>query len=173
MTLWLKRSVFGLAVLGLVMLASCQFPERIDGQTDDPDLDFRINVIQLVDQARNQTTNCAGTWMPATTRLAEDTRMNTAAETHSMDMKQRRYVGRQSPSGETISTRLAQQSVYPCTMYDMELGLDNATPRMVVARWLSARDTCMKIMSPEFDHLGFGRADNKFTLYLAQLECNN
>lgn len=154
--------------LGTLTLSACKIEEYRESQVNDPDYDFRINAIAQINQIRSRGTNCGGQLMSPVSRLAISTAIDNAAQKHADEMRLKRFVGRIEPSR---GVRLANENVDFCNNNDMIAFRKGTSANALIEYWRSNPTECKKMMDGSFDHIGFGKSEDYFTVYFVEKEC--
>lgn len=127
-------------------------------------------VLSEVNAARAVARTCGDVAYAATTPVAWNGFLATAARAHTADMAARNYFAHVSPDGGTLVTR-AEAAGYTTWR---ELGENIAagyTVQNVVQGWIDSPSHCKNLMDPKFKEMGAGytyRAGSTFGTYWAQ-----
>jgi uncharacterized protein YkwD len=93
--------------------------------------------------------------------LTLDQRLNTAAQRHAEDMRDRRFYGHQTPEGTQPRQRV-QAASYPVQAVGENIAEGQFTVDEVMNGWLQSPGHRKNILEPRFTHLGVGLAIGDF-----------
>ncbi|MEB0045539.1 MULTISPECIES: CAP domain-containing protein [unclassified Pseudomonas] len=110
-------------------------------------------LLDLLNAARSQPRQCGGQPFAATTPLAWNATLGTAAESHSRDMANNNYFDHKDRSGGTPGDR-AELAGYSGQQIGENIAAGQDTVRKVVDGWLSSPGHCANLMNPQFRELG-------------------
>lgn len=118
-------------------------------------------MLDLINEARAQSRNCGGNFFPAAPPVGWDTRIESAALNHSIDMAQMRELTHIGSDGSDPGDRLLMEGYDWFTFGENILvGLDNGAN--VIDNWLNSPAHCAIIMNPVFEEAGVGAAGGIF-----------
>ena len=89
--------------------------------------------------------------------VAEEGRLDRAAQGHSEDMVARRYFAHVSPDGRSPADRVAAAD-YAFSSLHENIAVSQRTARSVMEDWMASPGHCPVILAPEVVHLGIGIA---------------
>lgn len=110
-------------------------------------------LLELLNAARAQPRQCGGQPYAATTPLAWNATLGTAAEAHSRDMANNNYFDHKDRSGGTPGDR-AELGGYIAQQIGENIAAGQDTTRKVVDGWLGSPGHCANLMNPQFRELG-------------------
>ena len=135
--------------------------------TGSPD-DFETRMLGLVNDARAEGRDCGNTFFPAAPPLKWDDRVGAAAQGHSDDMAEHRFLDHEGSDGSDTGDRLMNEGYDPSAWGETILvGIENETN--VVKNFLDSPEHCSILMDPAYEDFGAGAAEGMYkgqsTLY--------
>lgn len=143
------------ATLTYTAVAPAPTPTPTPTPPPTPASDFEGQVLTLVNQARAQARTCGTQSFAATTPLAANDALRTAAHNHSQDMAVRNFFDHTNPDGVTFDQRITNAG-YSWRAAAENIAAGASTPQDVVAGWLKSSGHCANIMNPIYNDLGVG-----------------
>lgn len=113
----------------------------------------RMEVLRLVNAARNQGRNCGPNYYLPVGPLVLRDELNMAAYDHASDMAKNNYFSHTSPNGGAPSDR-ARKRGYVWTAVGENIGKGYRSAGHVVRGWLDSPGHCQNIMNPRYSHMG-------------------
>lgn len=110
-------------------------------------------LLEAMNSARAQTRQCGTQAFTATTPLAWNATLGTAAETHSRAMANNNYFDHKDRDGRTPGDR-AELAGYAGQQVGENIAAGQDTVRKVVDGWLASPGHCANLMNPQFRELG-------------------
>lgn len=110
-------------------------------------------MLEMVNTARAQPRTCGGTPFAATTPLAWNATLATAAQGHSRAMANNNFFDHLDRDGRTPGDR-AELAGYVFQQVGENIAAGQDTPRKVVDGWLASPGHCANLMNPGFRELG-------------------
>ncbi len=128
----------------------------------DPALnDFQANMLALINEVRAQSRNCGNTFFPAAPPVGWDTRIESAAVGHSIDMAENRHLAHIGTDGSDPGDRLLMEDYDWVTFGENILvGLNNGAD--VIDNWVNSPGHCGILMNPDYEEAGVGAAEGVF-----------
>lgn len=124
-------------------------------------------VQQLVDKMnaiRSQNRNCGSTFYPAVGALTWNTRLASAAQSHSSDMANRNYFAHEGLDGSTIGSRATTAGyTYRLVGENIAAGYNNIDE--VMTGWINSPGHCANMMNANFKEYGMACASNQNSTY--------
>lgn len=118
-------------------------------------------MLALINEARASSRDCGGTFFPAAPPVNWDTRIEDAAEGHSIDMAENQNFDHIGTDGSDPGDRLLMEGYDWVTFGENILvGLDKGAN--VINNWLNSPGHCDIIMNADFEEVGVGVAEGKF-----------
>lgn len=118
-----------------------------DGQSEGQKLLEQLNV------ARSQPRQCGGQAFAATTPLAWNAVLGSAAESHSRAMANNNFLDHKDRDGRTPGDR-AELAGYSGQLVGENIAAGQDTVRKVVDGWLASPGHCANLMNPQYRELG-------------------
>ncbi|MFO7566836.1 MAG: CAP domain-containing protein [Enhygromyxa sp.] len=121
-------------------------------------VDFELQVLQLVNQARAQGGNCGtqGNFNPSGP-LSIDPALTCAARVHSKDMADNNYFSHTNLQGQGPGYRIGQAG-YSGSGWGENIAAGYSTPQQVIDGWLDSDGHCANMLNPGFKDIGIGYA---------------
>ncbi len=110
-------------------------------------------LLELINSARKQPRQCGAQSFAATTPLAWNAMLATAAETHSRAMANNNFFDHKDRDGHTPGDR-AELAGYVGGQIGENIAAGHDTGRRVVDGWLTSPGHCANLMNPQFHQLG-------------------
>ncbi|MGE8185828.1 CAP domain-containing protein [Pseudomonas sp. NPDC086278] len=110
-------------------------------------------LLQALNAARTQPRQCGGQPFAATTPLAWNATLASAAEANSRAMANKNYFDHQDQDGHTPGDR-AELAGYTYQQIGENIAAGQDTVRKVVDGWLASPGHCANLMNPQFRELG-------------------
>ena len=110
-------------------------------------------LLELINEARNQPRQCGAQSFSATSPLAWNAALGTAAESHSRTMANGNFFSHLGADGRTPGDR-AELAGYDGAQIGENIAAALDTPRKVVDGWLASPGHCAAMMDPAFNELG-------------------
>jgi uncharacterized protein YkwD len=110
-------------------------------------------LLEMINTARTQPRHCGAQSLAATTPLAWNALLATAAETHSRAMANQNFFDHKDRDGRTPGDR-AELAGYAGQQIGENIAAGQDTVRKVVDGWLASPDHCANLMNPQFRELG-------------------
>jgi uncharacterized protein YkwD len=110
-------------------------------------------LLEAMNSARAQTRQCGTQAFAATTPLAWNATLGSAAETHSRAMANNNYFDHKDRDGRTPGDR-AELAGYAGQQVGENIAAGQDTVRKVVDGWLASPGHCANLMNPQFRELG-------------------
>ncbi len=119
-------------------------------------VDWELEVIALVNEARSTPTNCDSEGMfGATTPVVYEPALTCAARNHSKDMGDNGYFDHTNQSGQGPGVRIGLAE-YDYSTWGENIAAGQPSPQAVVAGWIDSDGHCSNLMNPAFSELGVG-----------------
>ncbi|MCR9163144.1 MAG: DUF4215 domain-containing protein [Nannocystaceae bacterium] len=119
-------------------------------------VDWELEVIALVNQARATPTNCGSEGsFGAADPVVYEPALTCAARVHSKDMGDNGFFSHTNPSGEGPAVRIAAAG-YDWSTWGENIAAGQGSPSAVVNGWLDSDGHCANLMNPNFSELGVG-----------------
>ena len=128
-------------------------------------VDWELEVLELVNQARAQGGNChsQGTFPPSGP-LSIHPALTCAARVHSMDMADNDFFDHTNLQGKGPGWRLGQAG-YMSNTWGENIAAGYGSPQEVVTGWLASDGHCSNMLEPGFDEIGIGYAYSNGSSY--------
>ena len=110
-------------------------------------------LLELINSARAQPRQCGSQAFSATTPLAWNATLATAAQDHSRSMANNNFFDHKDRDGRTPGDR-AELAGYSGQLVGENIAAGQDTPRKVLDGWLSSPGHCANLMNPQFSELG-------------------
>jgi uncharacterized protein YkwD len=110
-------------------------------------------LLELLNAARAQPRQCGGQPFAATTPLAWNSTLASAAEAHTRSMANNNFFDHKDRDGRTPGDR-AELAGYNYQEIGENIAAGQDTPRKVVDGWLASAGHCANLMNPKFRELG-------------------
>lgn len=110
-------------------------------------------LLETINTARTQPRQCGAQAFAATTPLAWNATLATAAETHTRAMANNNYFDHKDRDGRTPGDR-AELAGYVGQQIGENIAAGHDTVRKVVDGWLASPGHCANLMNPQFRELG-------------------
>jgi uncharacterized protein YkwD len=110
-------------------------------------------LLEAMNSARAQTRQCGTQAFTATTPLAWNAKLGSAAETHSRAMANNNYFDHKDRDGRTPGDR-AELAGYAGQQVGENIAAGQDSVRKVVDGWLASPGHCANLMNPQFRELG-------------------
>ncbi|MCU1752799.1 CAP domain-containing protein [Pseudomonas sp. 6D_7.1_Bac1] len=110
-------------------------------------------LLDMINSARKQTRQCGAQSFAATTPLAWNATLATAAQTHTRAMANNNFFDHKDRDGRTPGDR-AELAGYAGQQIGENIAAGQDTVRKVVDGWLSSPGHCANLMNPQFRELG-------------------
>jgi len=110
-------------------------------------------LLAMVNTARTQPRQCGAQSFAATTTLAWNATLATAAESHTRDMANQNFFDHKDRDGRTPGDR-AELAGYAGQQIGENIAAGQDTVRKVVDGWLASPGHCANLMNPQFRDLG-------------------
>ena len=110
-------------------------------------------LLELINSARAQPRQCGTQAFSATTPLAWNATLATAAQDHSRSMANNNFFDHKDRDGRTPGDR-AELAGYSGQLVGENIAAGQDTPRKVLDGWLSSPGHCANLMNPQFSELG-------------------
>ncbi|UVJ42144.1 CAP domain-containing protein [Pseudomonas sp. LS1212] len=110
-------------------------------------------LLETINTARAQPRQCGGQAFTATTPLAWNATLATAAETHTRAMANNNFFDHKDRDGRTPGDR-AELAGYVGLQIGENIAAGHDTVRRVVDGWLASPGHCANLMNPQFRELG-------------------
>ncbi|MHC8394348.1 CAP domain-containing protein [Pseudomonas sp. LB3P93] len=110
-------------------------------------------LLELLNAARAQPRQCGGQPFAATTPLAWNSTLGSAAEAHTRSMANNNFFDHKDRDGRTPGDR-AELAGYNYQEIGENIAAGQDTPRKVVDGWLASAGHCANLMNPKFRELG-------------------
>lgn len=114
-------------------------------------------LLEMINSARSQPRQCGAQAFAATTPLAWNAGLGTAAEGHSRAMANLNFFDHKDREGHTPGDR-AELAGYVGQAVGENIAAGQDEPRKVVDGWLASPGHCANLMNPQFRELGAGYA---------------
>jgi len=111
--------------------------------------DIQTSTLQLINKARAVERMCGGVLFEATTALTWNTKLQDAAQAHSLDMSQNNFFSHDGSDGSTVSQRADTQQ-YDWRSLGENIAAGQQTTELVVQAWLDSPGHCANLMNPKF-----------------------
>lgn len=111
------------------------------------------DMLALVNTARTTARRCGQSSMPAVPRLAENSKLVQAAQSHVKQMHARGFFSSTTPEGETLGKRVTAVG-YNWGFVAENIASRVSDPAAVLESWLEKEDQCSNIMGREFSQFG-------------------
>ena len=154
-------------IFGIILIAflSCQKIEEI------PDIKNakKNELLDLVNQIRNNGCNCANKFFGKTESVEWNTTLEKIALAHSFDMFTKKYFSHVSPDGSNPLTRITNSGYIWKTFGEnifMAQGF-NPSEKEVIEAWKNSPSHCENLMNPNFKEMGIGSNENYWTQVFA------
>lgn len=119
-------------------------------------VDWELEVIALVNEARATPTNCDSEGMfGATGPVVYEPALTCAARVHSKDMGDNGYFSHTNLDGDGPAPRIAAAG-YSWSTWGENIAAGQSSPAAVVNGWLDSDGHCANLMNPAFSELGVG-----------------
>lgn len=119
-------------------------------------VDWELEVIALVNDARATPTNCGSEGnFGAADPVVYEPALTCAARVHSKDMGDNAFFSHTNLAGEGPSVRIAAAE-YDWSTWGENIAAGQGSPSAVVNGWLDSDGHCANIMNPNFSELGVG-----------------
>lgn len=130
--------------------AQARRPGEEPAAADRCDLpDFRIRLLEAVNQARAESRVCGSRAMAAAPPLQWERRLFAAARGHSADMARLDYMSHTGRDGRSVAQRVLAQG-YPWSVVGENLAAGPQSVDEVVEGWLASPGHCVNLMRPDF-----------------------
>ncbi|POA19230.1 hypothetical protein C1886_13455 [Pseudomonas sp. FW300-N1A1] len=110
-------------------------------------------LLTMINSARQQPRQCGAQAFVATTPLAWNPTLATAAETHTRTMANNNFLDHKDRDGRTPGDR-AELAGYSGQQIGENIAAGQDTPRKVIDGWLASPGHCANLMNPQFRELG-------------------
>lgn len=119
-------------------------------------VDWELEVIALVNEARSTPTNCdtEGNF-GATTPVVYEPALTCAARNHSKDMGDNGFFSHTNQSGQGPGPRIVMAE-YDYSTWGENIAAGQSSPQAVVNGWIDSDGHCANLMNPAFSELGVG-----------------
>jgi uncharacterized protein YkwD len=125
---------------------------------------FQADLLLQINAARAAGRSCGATAFAATTSLAWNTRLFSAAEGHSRDMATNNYFSHTSLDGRSASRRVTDAGyVWRATGENIAAGQRDVTT--VMNGWLASEGHCRNIMNPTYQDVAVACVQQTGTTY--------
>jgi len=164
----LKKVLFLLPFLGMVMLVGCQPDDNKEPEVTPVTTPTAVNktlLLQLVNAKRASGCNCGGTAFPATTPLTWNNVLETVALDHSLDMSKMGVMQHQGSDGSNVATRATRRG-YSYSIIGENIAWNYPTEQSVIDGWINSPAHCENIMNHEFKEMGIARVGSYWTQVL-------
>lgn len=130
--------------------AQARRPGEEPAAADRCDLpDFRMRLLEAVNQARAESRVCGSRAMAAAPPLQWERRLFAAARGHSADMARLDYMSHTDRDGRSVAQRVLAQG-YPWSVVGENLAAGPQSVDEVVEGWLASPGHCVNLMRPDF-----------------------
>jgi len=119
-------------------------------------------LLQLVNAVRKKGCQCGNEWFGPAPALSWNTKLETAATAHSLDMFQHHYFSHTAPDGSSSGQRV-QDAGYSWRAYGENIAAGYPSEQEAIAGWISSPGHCRNIMNKDFTEMGVGRAGTYWT----------
>ncbi len=122
-------------------------------------------MLDTLNEARQQSRNCGGEFFAAAQPLRWEPRLAEAARKHSKDMANGNYTSHTGSDGSSPQNRISKEG------YDWESSAENIAAGQnsylqTLQGWLESPNHCRNIMNPNFQDFGAGYGYDKNSNYL-------
>jgi uncharacterized protein YkwD len=164
--------------LTLVVLTSCRvyyqpstLPSKVATQQTNatPSSSDASQVYSYVNLARAKGGVCGNTYFAPAPTLYYDAVLERAALKHSQDMQAAQQMTHITPvgaihyaAGSRLRDRINQEG-YTWQVIGENVAWNYPSAQAVVQAWLESPEHCVNILSPEFTHIGVGKAGEYWT----------
>lgn len=125
---------------------------------------LRAQILTEINKARAVARVCGTTSYPAAPPLKRDSRLDTAAQAHSVDMATKNYFSHTSLDGRTFSQRMTNAG-YKWSAAAENIAAGNSTAAATVKQWLGSAGHCANLMSRTYVDTGIGFGNNPSSTY--------
>jgi len=125
---------------------------------------LRSQILAEINKARAVPRRCGTRSFAAAPPLKRDTRVDTAAQSHSVDMAAKNYFSHTGLDGKSPFDRI-EDAGYSFSTAAENIAAGNATAAGTVQQWLGSAGHCANLMSPSFIHTGIGYGYNEKSTY--------
>lgn len=163
----------GLALFSTTLLVGCgaddmldpeQFPEPIASEqistlaeplTATDIATLRAQILTEINKARAVARVCGTTSFPAAPALKRDTRLDTTAQAHSVDMATKNYFSHIGHDGRDPFKRM-KDAGYNYRAAAENIAAGNSTAAATVQQWIASPGHCANLMSKSYVDTGIG-----------------
>ncbi|HRI51080.1 MAG TPA: CAP domain-containing protein [Pseudomonadota bacterium] len=163
----------GLALFSSTLLVGCgaddalnpeQFPEPIAEEqistlseplTATEIATLRAQILTEINKARAVARVCGTKSFPAAPPLARDSRLDTTAQAHSVDMATKNYFSHTGLDGRSPFQRMTDAG-YRYSAAAENIAAGNSTAAATVQQWIKSSGHCANLMSATYIHTGIG-----------------
>jgi uncharacterized protein YkwD len=117
----------------------------------------RSLLLVAINRVRAAGCSSAGSWLPPTTQLSADARLDAAAQAHSEEQARRGVLDHTSASGASSFDRMRAQG-YGFRTAAENIASGSTTAEATLAQWLGSDGHCRALMSALYVHAGVGHA---------------
>ncbi|GAB3985287.1 CAP domain-containing protein [Spirosoma daeguense] len=124
----------------------------------------QLDVLNRINAIRAKTCKCGEVTYASAPALTLNTKLNTAADKHAVDMASKNYFSHTGKDGSNPGTRITREG-YVWTTYGENIAAGYATTAQVVDGWRASPGHCANIMNRNVKQLGFGYGSNNSSTY--------
>lgn len=122
--------------------------------------------LRLVNATRATGCRCGNTQMPPAPPLTVDSRLVSAAQSHSEDQARMRRMQHRGSDGSNVADRVTRTN-YEWRRVGENIAWNYPNVSSAVRGWFSSEGHCLNLMNTHFQHMGFGEKDRYWTQVFA------
>jgi len=126
--------------------------------------DIRSSVLSLINAARATSRSCGDILFEATEPVTWNSKLASAATTHSADMALHNFFSHTGSDGSNSSTRVDAQS-YNWTNVGENIAAGQLTTKFVIDGWLESPSHCKNLMDSKFTEVAVACVENNESDY--------
>ena len=119
-----------------------------------------LRVLQLVNNARERTRMCGGSWLPPAKALTLSETLSRAALAHAAEMAQYSRFSHDGRDGSSPAERMTRAG-YEWKAAGENIAAGQTTAESVVEGWLKSPQHCANLMAPKFREMGIAYYVNR------------
>lgn len=169
----MKNTFYLLLILSIPLIScnaqqyySAQTPPSSDS-TPSPDSDaFTVEVLEAVNELRENGCKCGGKRMAPTTPLNWNEQLTEAAKRHAFDIAARQQLDHTGKDGSSIMDRVSDTG-YSWGFVAENIAFGYWNVPSVIQGWVESPGHCRNMMNPDYKEVGVYRKDNYWVMVLA------
>lgn len=137
------KTIFFITIVTLFGCEKQEFPSQ----------DFKIQMLNAVNELRQEGCTCGTTPMPPVSKLTWNNKLTTAAENHALDMNDNDFFSHTGSDGGRVENRVNLVG-YSFSAVGENIAQGNASVEAVVEGWRMSVEHCLNMMEENFEELG-------------------